>query len=214
VLLWILQVGAEELDTDVYKSASEMRARLSDASRARSALEGAQKALGKGQREEDADVLDKVRGYSWVNHGGLGSAVTCCLILLALLSTSSWVWPSGGMHCCSCWGGPGAAMAALVSECVDRLHASVDHGACFLIHTQAIQEASQWSELIGPELSKAREALESWRSQSATEAKLTRALREGTTSTTLARLVQEASAAGVKVTDAKRVLKLLQVCAR
>jgi hypothetical protein len=78
-------------------------------------------------------------------------------------------------------------------------------------YLQAIQEVHQWSELIGPELSRAREALESWRSQSVTEGKLTRALRDGTTSTHLARLVQEASAAGVKVADAKRVLKLLQV---
>jgi hypothetical protein len=41
-----------------------MRARLSDAARARSALDSAQKALSKGQREEDADALEKVRSYS------------------------------------------------------------------------------------------------------------------------------------------------------
>ena len=59
-------------------------------------------------------------------------------------------------------------------------------------------------------MARARDALETWRSQTASEAKLTRALREGCSPAQLARAIQEAAAAGVKVAAAKRVLKLMQ----
>lgn len=53
--------------------------------------------------------------------------------------------------------------------------------------------------------------LEAWRASSAQEAKLTRALQEGSSSAQLSRLITEAAAAGVKVTSARKVLKLQQL---
>lgn len=54
------QVGAEELDPESYKSASDLRAKLHEASRCRSALENAVKAVQKTGRPEDAEGVDKV----------------------------------------------------------------------------------------------------------------------------------------------------------
>lgn len=45
----------------MYRGASDTRARLAEAARARSGLDAAQRALQKNQRLEDADALDKVR---------------------------------------------------------------------------------------------------------------------------------------------------------
>lgn len=54
---------------------------------------------------------------------------------------------------------------------------------------QAISDASRWEELLGPDVAKAREQLDSWRTQAASEAKLTRALRDGASVTVLARTI-------------------------
>ncbi len=55
------QVGSEELDPDMYRQASDLRARLSEAVRAKGALDAALKAAQKSPRVEDADLLEKVR---------------------------------------------------------------------------------------------------------------------------------------------------------
>lgn len=60
-------------------------------------------------------------------------------------------------------------------------------------------------------MAKARESLETWRSQTASEAKLARALREGSSTASLSRAIQEAAAVGIKVQTARRTLKLMQV---
>jgi hypothetical protein len=75
---------------------------------------------------------------------------------------------------------------------------------------RAVQEAGSWEGLLGPELSRARGALEAWRSRTASEAKLSRALAEGAGAAQLARAIQEASSSGLKVAGAKRVHKLVQ----
>lgn len=69
----------------------------------------------------------------------------------------------------------------------------------------------RWDDLLSCDISKAREALEAWQSQTASEAKLSRALKDGAGSLQLARAIQEAAAAGVKVQAARRVLKLMQM---
>ena len=56
------QVGAEELDAESYRTASDMRSRLQEASRCRGALEGAVKALGRGLRQEDAEAVERALG--------------------------------------------------------------------------------------------------------------------------------------------------------
>lgn len=61
------------------------------------------------------------------------------------------------------------------------------------------QESARWDELLATETARGRDALEQWRSQSNSEARLSRALREGTGAHQLARLIQEAVAAGIKV---------------
>jgi hypothetical protein len=66
-------------------------------------------------------------------------------------------------------------------------------------------------ELLPGEAARASELLEAWRTSSACEAKLSRALRDGCSAATLSRVISEAAAAGVKVTSAKRILKLQQV---
>lgn len=54
------QVSAEELDPDAYRTASDLRAKLHEASRARSALDAAARTLTKSQRLEEAEALEKV----------------------------------------------------------------------------------------------------------------------------------------------------------
>lgn len=66
-------------------------------------------------------------------------------------------------------------------------------------------------DLLPGEAARATELLEAWRTSSACEAKLSRALRDGCSAAMLSRIISEAAAAGVKVTSAKRVLKLQQV---
>jgi hypothetical protein len=68
-----------------------------------------------------------------------------------------------------------------------------------------------WEELLPGEASRAADALEAWRTSSACEAKLNRALRDGCSSGQLSRLITEAAAAGVKVAAARRMLKLQQL---
>lgn len=53
------QVGAEELDPESYKSASDMRARLHEAAKVRVALDTAVKALQRQLRSEDAAAVEK-----------------------------------------------------------------------------------------------------------------------------------------------------------
>lgn len=65
-------------------------------------------------------------------------------------------------------------------------------------------------ELLPGEAARASELLEAWRTSSACEAKLGRALRDGCNAASLSRTITEAAAAGVKVTSAKRMLKLQQ----
>ncbi|KAL6760662.1 hypothetical protein V8C86DRAFT_1058572 [Haematococcus lacustris] len=127
------KVGAEELDPVAYRTASEARARLHDASRARSALDAAQRNLTRSQRSEDAEALEK-----------------------------------------------------------------------------ALSDASRWEELLGADLARARTSLDTWRLHCASQAKLSRALREGPSSAALSRAIQEAAAQGLRVVEAKRLLKLLQ----
>jgi len=66
-------------------------------------------------------------------------------------------------------------------------------------------------DLLPGEAARATELLEAWRTNSTCEAKLSRALRDGCSAAMLSRIISEAAAAGVKVTSAKRVLKLQQV---
>jgi hypothetical protein len=66
-------------------------------------------------------------------------------------------------------------------------------------------------ELLPGEAARASELLEAWRTSSACEAKLSRALRDGCSAAALSRVISEAAAAGVKVTSAKRILKLQQL---
>jgi hypothetical protein len=68
-----------------------------------------------------------------------------------------------------------------------------------------------WEDLLPGEAGRAADALEAWRTSSACEAKLNRALRDGCSSAQLSRLITEAAAAGVKVAAARRILKLQQL---
>eukprot|EP00798_Chlamydomonas_sp_ICE-L_P023155 gene23155-30360_t len=127
------KVGAEDLDPESYRVASELRARLADASRCRAVLETSVRNLQKLQRQEDADAIET-----------------------------------------------------------------------------ALAEANSWVDLVGSDIERSVEALNQWRVQMASEAKLKEALNGSTTSsTTLTKAIAEASAAGVKVQPARRVLKLI-----
>ncbi|GLC37451.1 hypothetical protein PLESTB_001584400 [Pleodorina starrii] len=75
---------------------------------------------------------------------------------------------------------------------------------------RALQDAVRWEDLLAADVAKARKALEHWRAMTVSDAKLARLLREGTSTGVLARAIQEAAASGVKVQQAKRVLKLMQ----
>jgi len=68
----------------------------------------------------------------------------------------------------------------------------------------------RWEDLLPGEADRAARALEAWRNSSACEAKLTAALQEGCSTALLSRLITEAAGAGVKVSHARRVLKLQQ----
>ncbi len=56
-------MGAEDLDPDAYRSASDLRARLTEAGRSRAALDAAQKALQKAARPEEAEALEKASEF-------------------------------------------------------------------------------------------------------------------------------------------------------
>ncbi|GLI59507.1 hypothetical protein VaNZ11_001399 [Volvox africanus] len=75
---------------------------------------------------------------------------------------------------------------------------------------RALQDAAKWEDLLAPDIAKARKALEHWRAMTVSDAKLARLLHEGASTGVLARAIQEAAASGVKVQQAKRVLKLMQ----
>ncbi|PSC75029.1 hypothetical protein C2E20_1867 [Micractinium conductrix] len=127
------KVGAQELDQEAYKAASELRLRLDGASRARGALEAALRSLQKLGRQDDADGVER-----------------------------------------------------------------------------CIEEAEQCGELLTAEAARAREAVQRWRAAVAAEARLTRALSDGVGTAHLSRAIKEAAAAGVKVGEARRLLKLMQ----
>jgi len=65
-------------------------------------------------------------------------------------------------------------------------------------------------DLLTSDAARAREAISQWLAASAAEARLDKALREGSGSSALSRVIREASASGVKVNEARRVLKLTQ----
>eukprot|EP00775_Hariotina_reticulata_P008350 gene8350-8535_t len=135
------KVGAEDLDPEEYKAASELRARLTGAARIRAQLDRALRAL-------QAGTSPAARGQQ-----------------------------------------------------LDQLVAPVE---------AAMQEAARWEELLPGEVDRAARALEAWRNSSACKAKLTAALQDGCSSAVLSRLITEAAGAGVKVSPARRVLKLQQ----
>jgi hypothetical protein len=56
--LGVLQVGAEELDPEVYQRASDLRVHFSEGARTRAQLDCAVKQLAKGGRTEDADAVE------------------------------------------------------------------------------------------------------------------------------------------------------------
>uniref|UniRef100_A0A061QIJ2 C3H1-type domain-containing protein n=1 Tax=Tetraselmis sp. GSL018 TaxID=582737 RepID=A0A061QIJ2_9CHLO len=66
------------------------------------------------------------------------------------------------------------------------------------------------ADLLEAEIRDAREQLEKWRTTVAAEARLSCALREAASSSALSRAIQEAQVAGVKVSEAKKVLKAMQ----
>eukprot|EP00884_Botryococcus_braunii_P020575 jgi/Botrbrau1/7200/Bobra.0300s0026.1 len=128
------KVGAQDLDPEVYRTASDLRANLEGAAKARTSLESAIRALGRGGRTEDEEMVQ--------------AAINEAVVV--------------GGH--------------LLEEDIER----------------------------------AKEVLQRWRGAAASEAKLARALKEGANTAYLSRAIQEAAAAGVKVADAKRILKLMQ----
>lgn len=54
------KLGAEELDPGSYRAASELRARLHEAARLRSALDAAVRALQRGHKQEEAEALERL----------------------------------------------------------------------------------------------------------------------------------------------------------
>jgi hypothetical protein len=64
--------------------------------------------------------------------------------------------------------------------------------------------------LLLPETARAREAVHRWRVASAAEARLTRALKDGVGTAHLSKAIKEAAAAGVKVGESRRLLKVMQ----
>lgn len=72
----------------------------------------------------------------------------------------------------------------------------------------AVRDSEGSAELLSDAIKAARKCVEQWQALTASDAKLQRMLREGATTQQLARAIQEASATGVKVTSAKRTLKV------
>ncbi|KAL3163087.1 hypothetical protein ABBQ32_009505 [Trebouxia sp. C0010 RCD-2024] len=74
----------------------------------------------------------------------------------------------------------------------------------------AIEAAQACGAGLQENFGSAQQALDRWQLATNNEAKLAKALSDGTSVLALSRAVQEATACGVKVTEAKRVLKLMQ----
>jgi K+-sensing histidine kinase KdpD len=72
----------------------------------------------------------------------------------------------------------------------------------------AVTESEGSAELLTDATKAARKCVEQWHALNASDAKLQRMLRDGASTAQLARAIQEASAAGVKVVSAKRTLKV------
>eukprot|EP00951_Prasinocladus_malaysianus_P025934 scaffold228563_cov31-Prasinocladus_malaysianus.AAC.1 len=75
--------------------------------------------------------------------------------------------------------------------------------------SSAITDAEGCAELLEPEIREAREQLDRWRSAGVAGARLGRAMGDCSSPVVLSRAIQEASAAGVAVGEAKRVLKVM-----
>ncbi|KAK9816451.1 hypothetical protein WJX72_000489 [[Myrmecia] bisecta] len=127
------KVGAELLDPEAYRAASDQRAQLDSAARSRAALDNSLKLLQRQGRPEDAEAVER-----------------------------------------------------------------------------AIEEAADSGPLLAADVAKAQEQVARWRAATAAQAKLARALKDGSNTVALSRAIQEAAAAGVKVAEARRVLKLMQ----
>lgn len=78
---------------------------------------------------------------------------------------------------------------------------------------EAVTQSEGSSELLSDATKAARKSVEQWHALNASDAKLQRMLRDGASTAQLARAIQEASAAGVKVVSAKRTLKVRHCCA-
>ena len=72
----------------------------------------------------------------------------------------------------------------------------------------AVQDSVGTAELLADAVKAARKRVEQWQALTASDAKLQRVLRDGASTAQLARAIQEASTAGVKVAAAKRTLKV------
>lgn len=72
----------------------------------------------------------------------------------------------------------------------------------------AVAESDGSAELLTDATKAARKSVEQWHALNASDAKLQRMLRDGASTAQLARAIQEASSAGVKVASAKRTLKV------
>lgn len=73
---------------------------------------------------------------------------------------------------------------------------------------KAVEDDTEAAKILADFVRPVQQKLDSWKAQNASEAKLNRALASGASTQQLARAVQEASAAGVKVGKAKRTLKV------
>lgn len=72
----------------------------------------------------------------------------------------------------------------------------------------AVEASKGAAELLVDAVKAARKRVEQWQALTASDAKLQRVLRDGASTAQLARAIQEASTAGVKVAAAKRTLKV------
>lgn len=73
-----------------------------------------------------------------------------------------------------------------------------------------IENATAFGELLASDAAKSKEAVAQWQAASVAESKLERVLQEGGGAAALSKAIKDATAAGVKVTEARRILKLMQ----
>ncbi len=61
------KVGAGDIDEQLYRNASDLRAKLTDASKARQGLDAALRTLQRQQRSEDAEAVERwvAQGVCW-----------------------------------------------------------------------------------------------------------------------------------------------------